>query len=300
MRIIICGTGAMACRFGASLSAVADVMLLGTWSEGIAAIRDRGILVQTESEVKAFRVKVDHLHTSVKPADLVLVLVKAWQTRSVALRLPSLLSESSVAVTLQNGLGNSEMLGARACLGVTTQGATLLGPGSVRPGGDGPTYMAGPQSTIEILQSAGLEAYSCDAEKIKGLLWGKLAANCAINPLTALLCVANGQLLDNADALGILDAAARECSAVAVAKGIPLPFPDAAIFARDVARRTAVSKSSMLQDLLRGAPTEIDAINGAIFSEGTRVGIPTPVNELLWHLIRASQAVASPAHEQKA
>ncbi len=285
----------MACLFGASLSTVADVMLLGTWSEGIAAIRDRGILIHTESEVRAFRVKVDHLHATVEPADLVLVLVKAWQTRSVALRLPSLLSERSVAVTLQNGLGNSEMLGARACLGVTTQGATLLGPGSVRPGGDGPTYMAAPQWAIEILQNAGLEAYGCDDEKIEGLLWGKLAANCAINPLTALLRVTNGRLLEVAEALGILDSAARECSAVAVAKGVRLPFSDAAIFARDVARRTAVNKSSMLQDLLRGAPTEIDAINGAIFCEGKRVGVPTPVNELLWRLVRASQAVASPA-----
>jgi 2-dehydropantoate 2-reductase len=77
---------------------------------------------------------------------------------------------------------------------------------------------------------------------------------------------------------------------VARAKGIVLPFPDAAAQARRVARATASNLSSMLQDVLRGVPTEIDAINGAVVREGARLGVPTPANETLLRLLAARAA----------
>jgi 2-dehydropantoate 2-reductase len=49
----------------------------------------------------------------------------------------------------------------------------------------------------------------------------------------------------------------------------------------------------MLQDVLRGAPTEIDVINGAVVAKGREVGVPTPVNALLTQLIKALEATAS-------
>jgi 2-dehydropantoate 2-reductase len=82
--------------------------------------------------------------------------------------------------------------------------------------------------------------------------------------------------------------ASEECAAIARAKGIRLPFADAAARVREVAEKTAANKSSMLQDMLRGAQTECDAINGAIVSEGRRLGIPTPVNDILWQLVQAA------------
>jgi len=82
--------------------------------------------------------------------------------------------------------------------------------------------------------------------------------------------------------------AAAECAAVARAKGIVLPFADPAVRVKEVAERTGDNRSSMLQDILRGAPTECDAINGAVFREGLLSGIPTPVNEFLWKLVRAA------------
>ena len=277
----------MSCLFGARLAAVSDVTLLGTWAEGIAAVQERGIVLERGSASETVRVSADRLQSQIATADLVLVLVKTWETKSIASRLPLLLNSGGIALTLQNGLGNIELLGARACLGVTTQGATLLGPGHVRSGGEGPTHIAAPRWVVEVFQRAGFEAYRSEAGEIDSLLWGKLAANCGINPLTALLRVPNGELLDRPNARALLDAAASECAAVAGAKGIVLPFADPALFARDVARRTALNKSSMLQDVLRGAPTEVDAINGALVQEGKQLGVPTPVNETLWRLVRA-------------
>ena len=85
-------------------------------------------------------------------------------------------------------------------------------------------------------------------------------------------------------------AAAEECAAVARAKGIPLPYAPgvtAADQARWVAEHTKVNHSSMFQDILRGAPTEVDAINGAVAQAGERLGVPVAVNATLWRLVRA-------------
>jgi 2-dehydropantoate 2-reductase len=80
---------------------------------------------------------------------------------------------------------------------------------------------------------------------------------------------------------------AREAAAVAVAQGLHLPYPDPVMAVETIARRTAANRSSMLQDVQRGAPTEIDAICGAIVSAGEQTGVPTPVNRTLWQLVKA-------------
>jgi 2-dehydropantoate 2-reductase len=84
-----------------------------------------------------------------------------------------------------------------------------------------------------------------------------------------------------------MHAAATEAAAVAAVQGIRLPYPDPLKAVESVARRTANNRSSMLQDVLRGAPTEIDAICGAIVQAGEEAGVPTPVNLTLWQLVRA-------------
>jgi 2-dehydropantoate 2-reductase len=293
VNVTILGTGAMACLFGARLSAVADVTLVGNWPEGLSALRDTGVVIEEDGRARSLRVGVAGGDEASPPADLVLALVKAWQTDWAAAQLPERLRPSGAALTLQNGLGNLEKLaaragpGARAYLGVTTTGATLLGPGRVRPGGSGPTHVAGPAWIAALLQAAGFEAHETGEAEVDGLLWGKLAVNCGINALTALLRVPNGELLRRPAAAALMTQAARECAAVAAARGICLPFADAGQQARAVAQRTAINRSSMFQDILRGAPTEVDAINGAVAGAGRAAGVPAPLNEALWGLVKA-------------
>ena len=146
-----------------------------------------------------------------------------------------------------------------------------------------------PGWVVDLLGSAGFEAHRCDPSEAESLLWGKLVVSCGINALTALLRIPNGELVARPDAADLMVRAAVECAAVACAKGIELPFSDPAERIKDVARRTASNKSSMLQDVLRGAPTECEAINGAVMREGIRLGVPTPINEVLWRLMRATE-----------
>jgi 2-dehydropantoate 2-reductase len=287
MRIHILGTGALACLFGARLSRVARVTLAGTWTEGIAAVAKSGIVLQTPDGVETFDAAAVHLGTPLPPADLVLVLAKAWQTDRVASEVPALTARNGRVLTLQNGLGNVEKLGPRACLGVTAVGATLLGPGHVCSGGEGPTQIAGPEILAEVLRSAGFDSRAVDAALGTSLAWGKLAVSAGINAVSAILNVSNGELLARPEARNLMEQAANEVAAVARAKGIALPFADGAAEARRVAAATASNLSSMLQDVLRGAPTEVEAINGAVVREGARVGVPTPVNEELRRLVAA-------------
>jgi 2-dehydropantoate 2-reductase len=129
------------------------------------------------------------------------------------------------------------------------------------------------------------------SDDLAGLRWRKLAVNAAINALTALAGLPNGALLDDPVLAADMAAAAREVGAVAAAAGVDLGA-DPAELARAVARATAANRSSMLQDLARGAPTEVDAIQGEVLRLGRRLGVPTPVNERLWRAVRSREAAA--------
>ncbi len=287
-RAIVFGAGAMACLFAARLAKAAEVVLLDEWSEAIAAVRERGIRVLDADGVDTVAIEAHPLGEPIEPGDLAIVLVKAWQTAQVAQCLESCLRPDGLAITLQNGLGNLEILGKRAFPGATAMGATLIGPGQVQTGGEGLTEIVAPDWTVDLFRKAGLQARRCQESESEGLLWGKLCISCGINALTALLRVPNGELLRRPEASSLMVRAAEECGQVARAKGIKLPYANPAERVREVARQTSANRSSMLQDILRGAPTECDAINGAVALEAARLKEPAPVNEMLWQLVRAA------------
>lgn len=309
MTIAIIGTGAMACLFGARLSRVGDVVLIGTWADAIDAVERDGIHVEGEG---TFSARAAGDPADAPPAELAVVLVKTYQTERAARWAARALGPDGVALTAQNGLGNVEALAAqagveRAMLGVTTEGATLLGPGRVRSGGRGTTSVgfprlartAGPRhptartadEVSALFNAAGLT--SVVSEDVEAEAWIKVIANAAINPLTALLRLPNGGLLESEETRQLMGEIVAEAAAVATAHGVELPDDPYARAAR-VAQGTAANHSSMLQDVLRGRRTEIDAINGMIVERGRAAGIPVPVNAALTHLVRALEATRAP------
>ena len=297
MKVAIIGVGAMGCLFGAKLAPNADVKMIGTWRAGVDAICNHGIRIESATGAQNVRVFATTEPSQVGTADLVIIARKAWQTQGAAEQAACVLAPDGLALTLQNGLGNLEAIARvvgenRVALGVTTQGSSLVGPGHIRYAGGGLTHIGATLETYarlervaDLFERAGFETYLAD--NVQGMLWGKLATNCGINALTALLRLPNGELLARADADELMIRAAHECAEVARAKGIALPYADPAERVRQIARTTAVNQSSMLQDVLRDAPTEIEAINGAVAREGARLGVPTPTNEMLWRLVRA-------------
>jgi 2-dehydropantoate 2-reductase len=303
--ILIVGTGALGTLFAARLAGAGiPVTMLGSWREGLDALRLEGArLAGSDGVTRAYPIRVVEDPLQCAGTRLALVLVKAWQTERAAGQLSQCLSEDGLAVTLQNGLGNLDILSRelgreRTALGVTTTGATLLAPGLARAGGEGAVSIeAHPRlgPLVEALRAASFQVNTvADA---RSLSWGKLVINAAINPLTALLRVPNGELLEHPETRELMDALAREAAAVAAAEGVSLLFDDPAVVGEDVAHRTAANHSSMYQDVQRRAPTEIDAICGEIVRLGEAHGVPTPVNWAMWQLVKATVAQPEPVGE---
>jgi len=294
--ILLVGTGALATLFAARFSEAGhSVHMLGTWKNGLRALQQEGArILDASGNEHAYKVHATDDPREMEGAQHALVLVKSWQTERAARQLKDCLAEDGLALTLQNGLGNRETLArelgtARVALGVTTGGATLLGPGLVKAGGEGVISIEQNQALAPLeaaLRSSKFNLHIVD--DAQSLIWGKLVINAAINPLTALLRVPNGELLSRPNARRLMGALARETANVAGAEHIHLPFSNPVHAAEDVARRTAANHSSMFQDVRRGAPTEIDSICGAITRRGEKHGISTPYNRACWQLVRAA------------
>ena len=303
MQVAIFGVGAMGCLFGAKLSPHANVTLVGRWPEQLAALRRDGLRLLTADSEQQVSLRATDDPAALAPVDVALILTKSAGTRRAARQTAGVLSPHGLAVTLQNGIGNLEVIAAevgpeRATPGVTSQGAAVLAPGVVRHAGPGPTHLAiRPEIATQVeelaalFDQAGLETHV--TEDVNSLVWGKLAINAGINALTAILRVPNSALLESEWARGLMAEAACETAAVAAAQGIALPYDDPVERVETVARLTAANRSSMLQDVLRGAITEVETINGAVTREGERLGVPTPVNATLYRLVKAIEQLGS-------
>ena len=293
--ILIVGTGALATLFATRLTSSGQrVTMLGAWPEGLFALRQNGArIIDANGNEQKFFVNVTDDPKECRGAKVAIVLVKSWQTERAARQLKECLADDGLTITLQNGLGNREILvnelgESRVALGTITIGATLLEPGLVKVGGEGKISIeAHPAigAIKEALKSADFKVEIVD--DARSMVWSKLIINAAINPLTALLKIPNGELLEHPAARGLMRALAEEAASVASAEKANLPFHDPAAMVEDVARKTAGNHSSMLQDVQRGAPTEIDAISGAITRLGQRHHIPTPINYVCWQLVLA-------------
>ena len=293
--ILVVGTGAMATLFAARLAGSGlAVTVLGSWPEALAALQTNGArLVDDAGREQRIGVTVCSDPRLCRGAKNALVLVKSWQTEQAARLLAGCLAQDGLALTLQNGLGNREILAARlgaqrVALGSTTTGATLLGPGLAKSGGEGVVSIESHARIFTMqaaLRHAGFQVEIVPDARV--LIWSKLVVNSAINPLTAILRIPNGQLLERPAARQLLRALAEETAAVAHAEQVRLVTSDPVDMVENVALRTATNHSSMFQDVQRGAPTEIDAICGAVTLAGKQHSVPTPMNQACWHLVQA-------------
>jgi 2-dehydropantoate 2-reductase len=293
--ILLVGTGALATLFAARLGQAGhSVSMLGTWKQGLQALRENGArIVDADGNERAYQVHATDDPREVSGAKFAIVLVKSWQTERAAHQLKLALADDGHALTLQNGLGNRETLTrdlgtGRVSLGVTTTGATLLAPGLVRTGGEGTISIEQNQALAPLEAALRSSNFNLQiVEDAQSLIWGKLVINAAINPLTALLRIPNGELLARPVVRKMMASLARETAEVAAAEHVSLPFSNPVSAVEDVARKTAKNHSSMFQDVRRGAPTEIDAICGAVTKRAELYGIDTPFNRTCWRLVRA-------------
>jgi 2-dehydropantoate 2-reductase len=294
MKFLIVGPGAMGGLFAARLKLAGnEVVLLDYDSKRAQRISEQGITVTGVSG--DYRVPITAIVGDYPfEPDFIMICVKSNNTKEAGEHARCLAGADTMVVTLQNGLGNIDILeetfGKEKVLGgVTAQGATLLGEGSIRHAGEGETVIGpgGAQAAHELvssLRSAGFETRLVD--NVEELIWGKLIVNVGINALTAIIRVKNGRIATLQGIRQVMKDAVGEAVRVAAAKGICLPYDEPFSRVMAVCEATKDNVSSMLQDVLKGKPTEIEMINGSVAREGEGLGIPTPVNKTLTSLVQ--------------
>jgi 2-dehydropantoate 2-reductase len=290
VKIAIIGAGAMGCLLASYLAPHHEVWLVDGWQTQVDTINQQGLRRERDGLTTTCHPHATTDATAVEGADVALVLVKYHQTTWAAQQVVQALAPHGICVTLQNGIGGADVLAetlgdARVTRGVTSLGATLVGPGHVRHAGMGDTVFATTLAPAMIQQlsaaftDGGLPAHASD--NLDSLVWGKLVVNVGINALTGILRIPNGMVASHAGARALLTQAVNEAVAVAQALNITLPYDDPVAHVLQVATATAANRSSTLQDVLRGSPSEIATINGAVVRYAHTCGISVPINHLL-------------------
>ena len=264
---------------------------------GMGAI---GHVVARALDGRAELVRVDRTRAPLRdreaPVDAAIVTTKTPGTAWAAEVAAKILAPEGVALTIQNGLGNYETLvehvgRERAAVGVIYVGAQLVagelratGPGKVelgRPSGGAPRAKL--DTLAELLRAGGMDVTVVDDPW--PAVWRKVVTNAAVNPLTALIRRTNAELLADPPASLVADCLAREVARVATVAGVRIGEDEAVKQWRAMAALTGANRSSMLQDVEAGRPTEIDAISGAVAREGERRGVPAPLNQAMTLLV---------------
>ncbi len=286
IKVAVVGPGALGCLFAARLvQGGVKTHLVDYDQKRAERLSKSGITVERREET----VTVHPAISTKIPAgqDLILVLTKSHSTGD--LKLPP----ESPVLTLQNGLGNVEMLcslvgSARVLAGTTAEAATLLSEGHTRHVAAGITRFGSWTSCAtgaarDALAAAGFEV--AVTESPGQLLWEKLAISAAINPLTAILNVTNGQLLHNKETRQLMRDLVVEAVKVAATEGYR--FEQSLVeIAESMCEATSENVSSMLQDIRAGKRTEIEAISGEVLRRAQIASLPTPRTRVIYQLVR--------------
>lgn len=236
---------------------------------------------------------------------IILLCVKSKDTEAAALEAAPLLKEGGIMVSMQNGLNNWEAIARQVGEDRTVGARVIFGAEIPEPGHSkvtvnaddvllGEPFLPVNQSLLQTLQEdlkcSGIPCRIVSRDDIWAAIWGKVLYNCSLNPLGALLEVAYGKLGENAETRVIMKVIIEEIFLVMRAKGVKVPYKNADEYYHYLLERqlppTVGHRASMLQDILKGRQTEIDALNGAISQYARECGICTPCNDLLTALIK--------------
>jgi len=300
--IAIIGTGAMGSVYAALLaSAGHDIWAVDAWEDHVKAMNANGLRVEGASGDRTVKLHATTKAADVGKADLVIIATKYDGVEAAARSALPILKDPTPVVTIQNGLGSAEIVAdilgpERLIQGVVGGfGASMKGPGHAHHNGMEFLRLgeyAGPKTArlehvAEVWRSGGFKVLTFD--DIHKMVWEKLICNVTYSGCCTLTGLTIAQVQASPDAWSVASGCAIEAYAVARAKGIDLDFDDPVAYVKAFGEKIPNARPSMLLDHLAGRRCEIDVINGAIPREGQKVGVPTPVNDLVCALIRGKE-----------
>jgi 2-dehydropantoate 2-reductase len=296
----VVGAGAVGCYFGGMLArAGVPVTLIGR-APHVDAINRDGLLIQGLQIHERIAVRASTDLASVRNTRLVLFCVKTTDTEATARALAQHLNGASVVVSMQNGVDNTERIraasGIRALAAVVYVATAMSAPGEVKHSGRGDLILGRTPSSPAVdlgyiaamFNRAGVPCRVSD--EIRKELWTKMLMNCAYNAISALAHERYGKIVAEEPARSLMRRVIEEAVAVARAEGVVL---DAAAMTSDaftLGEAMSGARSSTAQDIERGKLTEIDSLNGYVARRGAEGGIPVPVNQTLFTLVKLLEA----------
>jgi len=302
MRISIIGAGAMGSLFGAMLSKNNEVCLYSHNKAYVKAVSENGLIMTRGEEKQVLHLPVTDKPEEVMPSDVALVFVKSTGLRSaIEDAKKNCITPDTLVVCLQNGIGNVDI--ARELLpldqiayGFSVMKSDMKAPGHIEVTSNNkmntcfqvlaPEARPKAEALVEALRGCGLSAEM--PENIDAMIWQKLLINCTLNPLCSILKIYNGDvMLNTPEAHELGKALIFEVSDVARAKGINISRSEALDFVMKTVSAGPRHIPSMAQDVLKEKYTEIGSLNEAVVAEGKRLGVPTPMNEIIIRFIRA-------------
>jgi len=302
MRVCVVGCGAVGSLFAANLAQLDD---LEVWAydlarEHVDTINANGLRLSGAADVVG-RLRATADPGELPPCDFGIVATKAMHTSSATAATAHAFANGCVA-SVQNGIGNEEAIAKhveRVIRGTTFPAGRLLEPGHVQwdvkgdttfgPFEQRPAALSEVERLAEACTRAGMPASA--VPDARGPQWRKVIFNAATNPLGALTRLTHGRVCERPDLRALVTGLVDEGKAVAAAQGIELDADPEELI--DHAARKDVAydhKASMLQDVEARRPTEVDYLNGGIAGFGRELGVPTPLNEAIWALVRGLEA----------
>ncbi len=298
-RIAVVGAGAVGGYFGGMFArAGAPVVFIGR-RHFADAVNAAGLALDKSQGQERIRVAATTEISAIRDCSLILFCVKANDTEETAKQIAPLLQPDATVVCLQNGVDNADRI--RAATNVTVIPAAVYvavsvpEPGRVKHLARGDLIIGPPsERTTEVAKTSIRAGIPCRiSENIEGELWVKLLCNSALNAISALAHARYGQIAENAGARKLMQQIVDEVLAVAEANSVVLPGisdrDSGMAAAMEIATQMADAFSSTAQDLNRGRPTEIDALNGYISRRGAELGVPVPVNHALFTLVKLAE-----------
>jgi len=296
--ILIVGCGAIGGLFASALASVAKVTAYDANAEHVQAIERQGLRVTGKSPRTArIAATADPGALEGQSFDAVLFLIKSKSTAAALEQLEPVLAGNPMLVTLQNGMGNAEVLlsvpDARVVRGVTMNAGRYVEPGAIENLIEGTTWLGPARGGVDDIRPLAelLTAAGYPTELLAdpmGAVWSKFVFNCVMNPVGALMMGDNAARYHSPEMRALIDDMAAECMAVVAKLGGTFAFPPMEFVAkvRSGAIPMATHAGSMALDIARGVPTEIDELTGFIVREGERAEIPVPNCKAVYRLVK--------------
>ena len=304
-QILVAGAGAMGGIVAAALSAQASVTVYDVNTDHVRAIQAGGLRVTGLSERLARLAATDTAGTlSGRRFDAVVFLVKSKATAAAVASLRPVLQGSPLLVTLQNGMGNDDVLLRETTLpvarGAMMEAGRYVGPGHVEHLMRSQTWLGPRRGTPDDVRwfAALLTGCGMTTEFMAdpmGAVWSKFVFNSVMNPVGTLLLGVNVARYEVAEVRDLIDTMAEECLAVVRALGAPLAYDPMEPVRRIRDGRAPMSRhgGSMALDIQRGVPTEIDELTGYIVREAERLGISVPTCKTVCRLVKGLERAAA-------